>query len=444
MKKIFYILILFTFTNVVQSQSKNWDILKVAIGDSIPAGVQVFTTSPMHNKDIIWLGLDQSHYATSSDGGKTWSAGKIGTIRARIVFQITGIDANRAIAIVSEPTGANYEVLITKNKGKTWTFLGDVFSGPMSFVNGSIFFNEKEGITLGDPESGFLEIFRTTDGGDTWTRLPKEKIIGVPSGQAPILNPDNVSLVGNFGATGSKEGLIYTEDKGLTIRKMDNKRIGSNCVFTQASDANNIFSAGVDAANLPFEIYTTDKGATWKDLPKIESFGVKIISAIPKSKGGYFISGTTPDFSKYNEAYTLDNFKTIVLNDNKINFAQPPNLILTKWFDTNNGFIYNRTNADGSYIFASKWKGGVLTDTKDQAFEKEALNIYPNPSNGMNIYLGGKSPQLVKVIDLVGNQVATINNPGNEINLPNLATGMYNLQLVENEKTYSQMIIINK
>jgi hypothetical protein len=444
MKKINLVLIQLIIFTLGNTQSKNWDILKTTIGDSIPEGIQVFVTSPMHNKDLIWLGLDKAHFATSSNGGTTWSSGKIGNLRSREVFQITGIDANRAIAIVLEPNGSNYEVLITKNKGKTWSKLPDVLSSETSFVNGSIFFNEKEGITFGDPVGGYLEMYRTQDGGDTWTRLPKESIIGVSAGNAPILNPNNISAIGNFGAVGAKEGIIYTEDKGQTIRMINPSKPGSSCLFIQAIDVNSSYCYGFDASNLAFESYTTDKGMSWNTVPKIPGFGVKIVAGIPKSKGAYFVSGTNSDFTKYAEAYTLDHFKTIVVNDNEVNYASPPNKLLTTWFDTNFGYAFNRTNADGSYIFASKWKGSVLSDVKEKNVEKEVLNIYPNPSNGLNIYLGGKTPELVKVIDIVGNQVAMISNPGNEINLPNLNTGMYNLQVVENNKVYSQMIIINK
>ncbi|MCS7176561.1 MAG: S8 family serine peptidase [Candidatus Kapabacteria bacterium] len=91
-----------------------------------------------------------------------------GPIANAPMYAVFALDAQRAFA-GSGPTDGQAAIYRTQNGGATWQAVSVATITP--FVNDVRFFNDAEGIFLGDPRGSTWGIGRTTDGGQTWQRV---------------------------------------------------------------------------------------------------------------------------------------------------------------------------------------------------------------------------------------------------------------------------------
>ena len=82
------------------------------------------------------------------------------------------------------------------------------------------FWNESEGIAIGDPVENCMSVIITRDGGNTWEKLPCEILPEVEKGEAAFAaSNSNIAVFGNHAwvATGGRKSrVMHTADKGKT------------------------------------------------------------------------------------------------------------------------------------------------------------------------------------------------------------------------------------
>ncbi|WP_298311693.1 sialidase family protein [uncultured Aquimarina sp.] len=86
------------------------------------------------------------------------------------------------------------------------------------FYDAMTFWNNKEGIAMGDPTDGCLSIIITRDGGETWNKLSCEDLPKTGEGEAAFAASNgNIAIVGNHTwivSGGMKSRVFYSSDKG--------------------------------------------------------------------------------------------------------------------------------------------------------------------------------------------------------------------------------------
>ncbi|WP_299313700.1 oxidoreductase [uncultured Aquimarina sp.] len=86
------------------------------------------------------------------------------------------------------------------------------------FYDAIAFWNNKEGIAMGDPTDGCLSIIITTDGGETWDKLSCEDLPEIKEGEAAFAASNgNIAIVDNHTwivSGGIKSRVFYSSDKG--------------------------------------------------------------------------------------------------------------------------------------------------------------------------------------------------------------------------------------
>ncbi len=87
---------------------------------------------------------------------------------------ISALDANTAwIAAVTTATGTGGGIFKTTDGGTTWTQQGmDTIFNATSYCDFVYFWNADEGVAVGDPNPDEFEIYTTTDGGTHWIPVP--------------------------------------------------------------------------------------------------------------------------------------------------------------------------------------------------------------------------------------------------------------------------------
>jgi len=166
-----------------------------------------------------------------------------------------------------------------------------------AFYDSMDFWNEQEGIAIGDPTDGCLSVVVTRDGGETWDKLSCDILPKIKNGEAAFAASDtNIKIVGNHTwiATGGKASRIfYSSDKGNTWEVFDTpiiQGVETTGIYSiDFYDALNGFGIGGDytksKANELNKIKTIDGGKSWSVVAKGKAPGYRsCVQYVPNSK----------------------------------------------------------------------------------------------------------------------------------------------------------------
>lgn len=171
------------------------------------------------------------------------------------------------------------------------------------FYDALDFWNDLEGIAIGDPTEDCMSIIITRDGGNTWTKLLCENLPKVKEGEAAFAASDtNIAIVGDntWVATGGKASrVLYSPDKGHTWEVFDTPIVQGEATTGIYSidfyDELNGFAIGGDYTkpeiNQANKIRTTDGGKTWELVAQNQEPGYRsCVQYIPNEKGNELIT----------------------------------------------------------------------------------------------------------------------------------------------------------
>ncbi len=268
-------------------------------------------------------GANIRQYTKTTDGGETWAQGTVtgaGILSSMEIASLSAIDADTAYAALYPSTGTSQGVFKTTNGGASWTEINTTAYGNLSFLNLVHFFNATDGVTMGDPESGYFEIYVTSNAGNTWTRVPSPNI------PAPIA-ADEYGTIGYYDAVGNTiwfsttKGRIYKSiDKGLNWT-VASTPLGTGVYIPEISfkDQNNglaaaVYVSGNTNAGL---LRTTDGGNTWILIHAGQTAGIGLRSGlayVPGTAGTYYMTGATA--GNTGSAYSIDDGTSWTAIDN--------------------------------------------------------------------------------------------------------------------------------
>lgn len=148
--------------------------------------------------------------------------------------------------------------------------------GEEVFYDSMKFWNDKEGIAIGDPMNGCMAIIITRDGGNTWAKIPCESLPSMEKGEVAFAaSNSNIAVYGDYAwvATGGKKSRVfYTADKGITWQVQETPIVKGGPmtgIFTiDFADENTGVIFGGDwkqkEINENNKAYTVDGGKTWQ------------------------------------------------------------------------------------------------------------------------------------------------------------------------------------
>ena len=171
------------------------------------------------------------------------------------------------------------------------------------FYDAMQFWNNQEGIAMGDPTDNCLSILITRDGGETWQKMPCSALPKLVDGEAAFAASNtNIAIMGDNAwiATGGKGSRIYhTADKGKTWSVFNTPIIQGKETTGMYSVAfyNEFlgFAIGGDytkpEAAIKNKIRTIDGGKTWHSVAKGSPPGYRsCVQFVPNSNGKELIA----------------------------------------------------------------------------------------------------------------------------------------------------------
>lgn len=165
------------------------------------------------------------------------------------------------------------------------------------------FWNDKDGIAMGDPTENCLSILLTSDGGSTWHKIPCNVLPQIdPREAAFAASNTNIVVKGNKAwiVTGGKKARVfYSPDKGKTWSVFETPIVQGRTmtgIFTaDFYDEKNGIIAGGDydtpMQNHKNKAITQDGGKTWKLVAENKGFGyASCVQYVPNSNAKQLVS----------------------------------------------------------------------------------------------------------------------------------------------------------
>jgi photosystem II stability/assembly factor-like uncharacterized protein len=190
------------------------------------------------------------------------------------------------------------------------------------FYDSMKFWNDKEGIAMGDPITDCLSIIVTRDGGNTWNKIPANKLPQIADGEAAFAASNtNIVIKGNHTwivSGGKKARVFYSADKGSTWEVYNTPIVQGKAmagIFTADFYNSKIgFVAGGDYESLNQnygnKAITYDGGKNWELISENQGFGyASCIQYVPHSNGKSLVSvGASGLYYSYDGGYSWEQF----------------------------------------------------------------------------------------------------------------------------------------
>jgi len=271
----------------------------IEVSSDLPSGQGIGQISVgMNNSTTLWaVAIDATGaiidgFTRSTDGGQTWTSGTFNAGTG--LSMIFAMDASTCWAVFN--TGATQGLYKTTDGGATWVKKGTAY-GSSSFANVIHFFNDNDGFAQGDPVDGYYELYTTSDGGESWTRVAEANIPVPTTGEYGITG--NYSAVGNSIWWGSNQGRIfYSSDKGMTWGTTLTPFGTTNVVqpLFKSETVGIAFRSYLNMGIEPELDVTTDGGVTWASVFVNGSMYARWFDFIPGTTGTWLGSSSEPTF----------------------------------------------------------------------------------------------------------------------------------------------------
>ncbi|HMQ48912.1 MAG TPA: T9SS type A sorting domain-containing protein [Saprospiraceae bacterium] len=401
-----------------------------------------------------WVPSETLFFAKTSDGGSTWSGGVIPMGVEPYASNICPINDNIAWASAVDVDFKSY-VLRTIDGGTTWeSFLEDAFTDPSGYVDFVHFWDEQNGIVMGDPTPSendpipFYEIYRTSDGGSSWQRIPSANIPAA-NGEFGIagdyeVHGDHVWFSSADASTFFPRRIFHSKDRGLTWEVLDP---GDRFVFFSFADSLHGITAIRQVANSPDVTinYTDDGGQSWTELPTYNS---------PEPAIDYIL---IPESHFILMSKRVDNINGPFLTYLSKDLGQ-------SWQEISNGeFIANMDFSSPTVGYAGEWQpvdhptrmykyiGSPLTGLLSGKSLEAEVKITPNPTTNwlqVQVISDKPAPCLLLLNDMQGKllerQLLDESAQGQaQFDMSDLPAGIYTLTISQSGGFLSRKIVRN-
>lgn len=447
MKKIYLTLVAIIATQFSMLAQTPWTMQNVGYNynSSYPFDIDAVDSNVVWNCAYVGdgSGISSQEYSMTTDGGNTWTAGLVTADTNFRFSNISAIDQNICYAAMYNNTLGGGGVFKTTDMGGTWNQLGatSIFTDPASFPDVIYFTDSLNGWTMGDPVGGYFEIYSTTDGGATWTRVPQANITAPLNGEYGIVN--DFTVLGNKIWFGTNKGRVYISYNGGA--NWTAKSVVSNVNTVNAlafRDTLNGVCTKSTTAGVTTYYRTSDGGLTWTQITPVGPIFSSDFAYVP---GTSVLFSCAASSTGRGSSYSLNDGSNWVLVDTN-GLGTSDGYTSMDWVSPTTGWAGGFSAdplTDGIYRYTGSAVG------VNQITKSAVLSAYPNPTNGLvRINTTFEGTVNVKVFDVLGNLVSSYESYATKLGLPvdlrSYNSGIYSVQIMDNSgKTAVAKVVKN-
>lgn len=172
--------------------------------------------------DIVWIGGTNGTFVRSADGGQTWQTGTVPDALTCDFRDVQAIDAQTAYLMSAGPAEKDQaRIYKTTNGGQTWSLLYQTRQ-PGVFFDGMDFWDKEHGIVFSDPVNSKWVILTTADGGQSWQPVPDAALPPMQpneaafaaSGTSLVVQGKRNAWIASGGGTSGR--VFRSDDRGRT------------------------------------------------------------------------------------------------------------------------------------------------------------------------------------------------------------------------------------
>jgi hypothetical protein len=233
------------------------------------------------NDQIVWVSGSNGSVGKSTDGGKSWRWFQVRGFEKNDFRDIEAFDEKTAVIMaVGEPAF----ILKTFNGGESWKMVYSDSAKGM-FLDAMEFWDNGNGIVVGDPVDGLLYIARTDDFGNNWERYVSKKMSPPAIGEAMFASSGtNIRRLSNQEAivvTGGTRSRLLIHERWIDLPLIQgSETTGANSVaiWNVPPRKSNIVVVGGDFRNDTSRYnnctWSNDMGKNW-NIPAIPPHGYR-------------------------------------------------------------------------------------------------------------------------------------------------------------------------
>ena len=288
------------------------------------------------DENVVWVSGHGATYARTLDGGATWHAAVVPGPDTLQFRDVHAVDAQTAYLLSAGP-GDMSRIYKTTDAGQHWA-LQFTNREAEAFYDCLDFWDAENGLAYSDAVDGRLVIIGTSDGGDTWSHIPRERLPDprgseggfAASGTCLVVHGESHAWIGT--GAGDTARVIRTADRGRTWSAVEMPVVSgsaSSGIFSLVfvDDRFGMALAGdlSDTASHTDNVAVTeDGGATWVLAAGRPTFTGAVYggSRVPGGPRGAFVAAGPQGVS-----FTLDNGATWAALDSlshwAVGFASP-------------------------------------------------------------------------------------------------------------------------
>ena len=263
------------------------------------------------DSNVVWAtvwGETQAAVILTTNGGTTWACDTIKIALANLrISGIFALDASRCWVTMFDNNYVQSGGLFrTTDGGATWTQDPTAFRTTGGFADFLHFFDANNGVAVGDPQNGYFEIYTTSNGGNSWSRVPQANI--------PPKLIQEYGIDWAFSAAGNSLWFPTSDDEGGTGRyykTTDRGLTWSVHVYPGASPTyipmlgfqdDNV---GLGNGSFGEVSRTTDGGTNWARVSSPSHLGFGPIEHIPGTSGMYVAWGNAWQYPTLEGGYII-------------------------------------------------------------------------------------------------------------------------------------------
>lgn len=240
----------------------------------VPGFRQEFRGLSAHG-DQFWASGRGGVYARSTNGGRSWKAGRIAGAEPLFLVDVEALGRDTACVLATSFDGGIGQAYRTTDGGASWAVTYRL-EHPEAFLDGMAFWDRSHGVAFGDPVDGTFVVLRTDDGCASWTEVRGPALTALDGEAGFAASGTSITVAGTAHAWigtggGPVARVLRSEDRGLTWTAASTPMAGGEAtgIFGIAfrDTVHGIAVAGnyqEPAGEAPTVLATADGGRSWR------------------------------------------------------------------------------------------------------------------------------------------------------------------------------------